>query len=127
MSHRMRVLVLTASYGSGHNAAARSLAGAFTAAGAEVTVVDHFRDLVSPAFDRISRGLYATILRRAPALWGAAYAIGDRMSSDSRWAFGVPCLGVSRLGRLLDAVNPDAVVSVHATPTVALSTLAREG
>ena len=123
----MRVLILTASYGSGHNAAARSLAGALTAGGASVTVVDHFRDLVHPAFDRITRALYAWTLRRAPGAWGLAYGIGDRLSSDSRWAFGVPCLGASRLGRLLDALAPDAVVSVHATPTVALSTLAREG
>ena len=123
----MRVLVLTASYGSGHNAAAQSLAAVFSAAGASVTVVDHFRDLVHPAFDRLSRGLYAWVLRRAPATWGLAYGIGDRLSSDSRWAFGVPCLGTYRLGRMLDTLAPDAVVSVHATPTVALSTLAREG
>jgi processive 1,2-diacylglycerol beta-glucosyltransferase len=126
-SARMRVLILTASYGSGHNAAARSLAAVLAASGATVTVVDHFRDLVHPAFDRASRAAYAWILRRAPASWGLAYGIGDRLSSDSRWAFGVPCLGASRLGDLLEATAPDAVVSVHATPTVALSTLAREG
>src|SRR5712692_52862 len=123
----MRVLILTASYGYGHNAAARSLSAVLTAGGASVTVVDHFRDLVHPAFERVSRGLYAWVLRRAPAAWGLAYGIGDRLASDSRWAFGVPCLGASRLGRLLDTLTPDAVVSVHATPTVALSTLAREG
>ena len=123
----MRVLILTASYGSGHNAAAQSLAGAFTSAGAAVTVVDHFRDLVHPAFERVSRRLYAWVLRRAPAAWGLAYNVGDRLASDSRWAFGVPCLGASRLGRLLDTLTPDAVVTVHATPAVALSTLAREG
>jgi processive 1,2-diacylglycerol beta-glucosyltransferase len=123
----MRVLILTASYGSGHNAAARSLAGAFAAAGASVRVVDHFRDLVHPAFDRGSRALYAAVLRRAPALWGLAYAMGDRLASDSRWAFGMPRVGVGHLGRLLDAEAPDAVVSVHATPAVAMSTLAREG
>jgi processive 1,2-diacylglycerol beta-glucosyltransferase len=123
----VRVLILTASYGSGHNAAARSLAAVFAAAGAEVSVIDHFRDLVHPAFDRVSRAAYAWILRRAPASWGLAYGIGDRLSSDSRWAFGVPCLGTSRLGDLLEATVPDAVVSVHATPAIALSTLAREG
>jgi processive 1,2-diacylglycerol beta-glucosyltransferase len=123
----MRVLILTASYGSGHNAAAQSLAAVLTGAGASVTVVDHFRDLVHPSFDRLSRGLYAWVLRHAPAAWGLAYGIGDRLSSDSRWAFGMPCVGTSRLGHLLDALAPDAVVSVHATPTVALSMLAREG
>jgi processive 1,2-diacylglycerol beta-glucosyltransferase len=123
----MRVLVLTASYGSGHNAAAQSLAAAFVSAGASVTVVDHFRELVHPAFDRMSRGLYALVLRRAPALWGAAYGIGDRLASDSRWALGVPCLGARRLMAVLDRLAPDAVVTVHATPAVALSALAREG
>jgi processive 1,2-diacylglycerol beta-glucosyltransferase len=123
----MRVLILTASYGSGHNAAAQSLAGAFASAGASVTVVDHFRDLVHPAFDRASRGLYAAILRHAPPLWGLAYGIGDWLSSDSRWAAGMPRLGVQGLGELLDTQAPDAVVSVHATPAVAMSTLARAG
>jgi processive 1,2-diacylglycerol beta-glucosyltransferase len=67
-----RVLILTASYGSGHNAAARSLAAGFQRAGAAVTVVDHFRELVHPIFDRATRALYHTMLRRAPALWGSA-------------------------------------------------------
>src|SRR5436309_3454758 len=47
-----RVLILSASYGSGHNAAARSLAAGFERAQATVTVVDHFAELVHPVFDR---------------------------------------------------------------------------
>src|SRR5213080_1429945 len=47
-----RVLILTASYGSGHNAAARCLAPAFERERCLVTVVDHFRELVSPLFER---------------------------------------------------------------------------
>ena len=61
----MRVLILSASYGSGHNVAARSVAAALEAAGASVTIVDHFRDLVHPAFDRATRAVYAFMLRRA--------------------------------------------------------------
>ncbi len=49
-----RVLILTASYGSGHNAAARSLTAAFERAGAAVTVVDHFRELVHPEDERVA-------------------------------------------------------------------------
>jgi processive 1,2-diacylglycerol beta-glucosyltransferase len=123
----MRVLILTASYGSGHNAAAHSLAGAFAAAGASPTVVDHFHELVHPLFDRVSRAVYGTLLRRAPGVWGLGYGLGDRMASDSRWSFGVTRLGARRLVRLLDTLAPDAVVSVHATPAVVLSTLARTG
>ena len=112
----MRVLILTASYGSGHNEAARSLASGFVARGATVTVVDHFRELVHPLFERASRGLYMALLRHAPVVWGAAYALGDWMPSDSPLAFGATRLGVNRLAARLDALAPDAVVSVHATP-----------
>lgn len=63
-----RVLILTASFGSGHNAAAAALDTAFRAAGAAPRVVDHFRELVHPAFDRWSRRLYAAMLRHAPGL-----------------------------------------------------------
>ena len=123
----MRVLILTASYGSGHNEAARSLAAGFAARGAGVTVVDHFRELVHPLFERASRRLYMALLRRAPLVWGAAYALGDWLPSDSPLAFGVTRLGSARLATLLDALAPDAVVSVHATPAAAMAALAAEG
>ncbi|HEU4369255.1 MAG TPA: glycosyltransferase [Methylomirabilota bacterium] len=123
----MRILILTASYGSGHNEAARSLAAAFAARGAAVTVVDHFRELVHPLFERASRRVYMSLLRRAPLVWGAAYALGDRLSSDSVFAFGVTHLGTRRLAARLDALDPDAVVSVHATPAAAMAALAAEG
>jgi len=121
------VLILTASYGSGHNEAARSLAAGFVARGATVTVVDHFRELVHPLFERVSRHLYLTLLRRAPLAWAAAYALGDRMPSDSPLAFGMTRLGTPRLAARLAALRPDAVVTVHATPAAALSALAGEG
>jgi processive 1,2-diacylglycerol beta-glucosyltransferase len=123
----MRILILTASYGSGHNEAAHSLAAGFEARGAAVTVVDHFRELVHPVFERASRRAYMALLRRIPIVWGTAYALGDWLSSDSPLAFGVTRLGVGRLAGLLDRLAPDAVVSVHATPAAAMAALATEG
>ena len=120
------MLILTASYGSGHNAAARSLAVAFQQAGATVTVVDHFRELVHPAFDRMSRRCYHALLRTAPQIWGLSYEFADRITSDSPLAFGVTRLGTTRLVRLLEARRPDVVVTVHATPAMAMATLAAE-
>jgi processive 1,2-diacylglycerol beta-glucosyltransferase len=122
-----RVLILSASYGSGHNAAARSLAHALANEGATVDVVDHFRDLVHPAFDRGSRVLYSWVLKRAPALWGMGYALGDRMATNSPLAFGVTRLGLHRLAARLERSAPDAVVTVHATPAVVMAELARRG
>jgi processive 1,2-diacylglycerol beta-glucosyltransferase len=122
-----RVLVLTASFGSGHNEAARCLAAALAAQGAEPIVVDHFRACTHPLFDRLSRAAYLAMLRRAPALWGLAYALGDRMASDSWMTFGASRVGAAALGRLLEQLAPDAVCSVHATPALAMAALAQEG
>jgi len=106
-----RVLILTASYGSGHNVAARSLAAAFERERTAVTVVDHFRELVHPLFDRASRTLYHGLLRRAPFLWGVGYSLGDWMASDSFLTLGVTRLGTKRLAALLDRLAPDVVVT----------------
>jgi len=122
-----RVLILSASYGSGHNEAARCLAAGFERAGARATVVDHFRDLVHPLFERGSRNLYYAVLRRAPALWGAAYTLADTLPSDSPFTFGMTRLGADRLLAYLAREAPDLVVSVHATPAVVLSGLAAAG
>ena len=67
-----RVLILTASYGSGHNEAAGCLAAALAARGTAPIVVDHFRACAPPLFDRLSRAAYVALLRRAPAVWGLA-------------------------------------------------------
>lgn len=123
----MRVLILSASYGSGHNEAARTLARAFEQERVEVTVADHFRDFVHPLFERATRALYYTVLRRAPALWAAAYQAADRMASDSALTFGVTRVGMDRLARFLEELGPDAVVTCHATPSVAMSALAAAG
>ena len=122
-----RVLVLTASYGSGHNRVAATLAAEFRCAGAPARVVDHFHDLVHPEFDRLTRGLYYAVLRRAPVLWGIAYWLGDQLSVSSPLLMGINSLGTRRLAGLLAADRPDHVVSVHPTPVAALSQLRSRG
>lgn len=122
-----RILILTASYGSGHNEAARCVAGEVARRGAEPLMVDHFREFVHPLFDRLSRAAYLMLLRRAPALWGLAYALGDRLASDSLLTFGASRVGARRLAAALERLAPDAIVTVHATPALALAALAHEG
>ena len=122
-----RVLILTASYGSGHNEAARALAIALAAQGAEPIVVDHFRACAPAVFDRLSRAAYLALLRHAPALWGLAYELGDRLASDSWLTFGASHVGGSALAALLDRLAPDAVLTVHATPAVIMAELAASG
>lgn len=121
------VLILTASYGSGHNCVAHALATAFRTLGASPRVVDHFHDLVHPAFDRLTRGFYYLLLQHAPLLWGAAYWLGDQLPVHSPLLLGMNRLGVRRLGALLSASRPDLVVSVHPTPAGAFSELRARG
>ncbi|HEV8436564.1 MAG TPA: glycosyltransferase [Methylomirabilota bacterium] len=122
-----RVLILTASYGSGHNRVAATLAAEFRRSGALPRVVDHFHDLVHPEFDRLTRNLYYAVLRRAPLLWGAAYWLGDQLPVSSPLLMGINRLGTRRLRRLLATERPDHVVSVHPTPVAALSQLRSRG
>ena len=102
-----RVLILTASYGSGHSRVADTLAAEFRQAGSEPTIVDHFRDLVHPTFDRASRALYYAVLRQAPVLWGGAYWLGDQIPVSSPllltldMCFVAPISAVSRFRRRL--------------------------
>ncbi len=128
MTRRLpRVLMLTASYGSGHNRVAATLAEELTRAGARPQVVDHFRDLVHPEFDRLTRALYYAVLRRAPVLWGAAYWLGDQLSVSSPLLMGLNRLGTRKLRRLLAAERPEHIVSVHPTPVAALTELRSGG
>lgn len=127
MATAARILILTASYGWGHHRVAQALAAAFRRAGAEALVVDHFRELVHPAFDGASRAIYYWVLRHAPGLWGAAYWLGDQISTTSPLLLGVNRVGARKLARLLDALSPDLVVTAHATPAAALAELRRAG
>jgi processive 1,2-diacylglycerol beta-glucosyltransferase len=122
-----RVLILSASYGSGHNAAARALEAALQAVGAQTRIVDHFCELVHPAFDRWSRRLFNFLLYRAPSLWALGYWIGDRLPASSGLVFGMGSLGTARLRTLLDSFRPDVVASTHPTPAGAMSDLRRQG
>ena len=73
------VLILTAGFGEGHNAAARNLAAAtekLHGAGS-ARVVDLF-DLASPRLNAISRRAYLKIINKLPRLWSAFYGWVDR-------------------------------------------------
>jgi processive 1,2-diacylglycerol beta-glucosyltransferase len=122
-----RILILTASYGSGHNRVAATLAAEFRRAGARPRVVDHFHDLVHPEFDRLTRKLYYAVLRRTPLLWGIAYWLGDQLPVSSPLLMRINRLGMRRLRAMILDERPDYVVSVHPTPVAALSELKSRG
>jgi processive 1,2-diacylglycerol beta-glucosyltransferase len=82
---RTRVLILTAGYGEGHNAAARALAAACDAAHGPGTakMVDVF-ELAAPRFSRISRRAYLAVINATPHAWSAVYRWADRSTALPR-------------------------------------------
>jgi processive 1,2-diacylglycerol beta-glucosyltransferase len=69
-----KLLILTAGFGEGHNAAARNLASAGNALQGPGTTlsVDLFA-LTSPRFNRLARRAYLAAINGAPGLWSAFY------------------------------------------------------
>lgn len=106
-----RVLILTAGYGEGHNAAARALAEGVRSLGGEADV----RDLFLEAYGKkqeISRRLYLECIDRAPWLWAAVYRAMEFRpmiwaTMHTLWPL------KARLREVIEAQKPDAVVSVY--------------
>lgn len=120
-----RILVLTAGFGEGHNAAARALAAAFNedAAGTALTV-DIFA-LSCPRLNSFVRRAYLAAINGAPRLWRRIYAWMDRPGFMTN---GVRILGAQT--RMLEAVigreRPAAVCSTYPAYAALLQKLARE-
>lgn len=107
-----RILILSASYGEGHNSAARALRTAFAEhPGVEVEIVDLFAQK-APRLDRISRRAYLRLINHVPRLWSSFYQWLDRSPS-------APLLlralrgHTQLLAQILRARRPDAVVSTY--------------
>jgi processive 1,2-diacylglycerol beta-glucosyltransferase len=121
-----RILVLTAGYGEGHNAAARALAAAFDEdAPGTARVVDVFA-LTCPRLNSFVQRAYLAAINGAPRLWRRVYGWMDRPGFMT---------GVIRVlgaqSRMLESViareRPGAVCSTYPAYAALLQKLAREG
>ncbi|HTZ21134.1 MAG TPA: galactosyldiacylglycerol synthase [Opitutaceae bacterium] len=106
-----RVLILTAGFGEGHNAAARNLAAAVDAAGGAGTaqIADLFA-LASPRLNRLTRRGYLAMINGAPRLWSKVYAWSDRPGMFPRHLWFLR-KELRALARLLEREPPHAVCS----------------
>jgi processive 1,2-diacylglycerol beta-glucosyltransferase len=106
-----RILILTAGYGEGHNAAARGLAAAIAEAGAHAEVRDLFRETYGRKQRTVER-LYIECINRAAPLWAMVYRALDR-TPLLRWS--MPAMGALRrkFGAVLAETQPCAVASVY--------------
>ncbi len=109
-----RILILTAGFGEGHNAAARGMRDGLAAVAGERAVVevhDIFSETFGVANDWVRKG-YLALINRAPRVWGRLYQMLDgreNYGSQLRWLF----LARARLSQLLVRFQPSAVVAVY--------------
>ncbi len=106
-----RILILTAGYGEGHNAAARGLAAAVAETGAVAEVRDLFMETYGSR-QRFSQRLYIECINRAAPLWAMVYRALDRTPLMKMI---LPTLGALRrkLAHVLEETQPFAVASVY--------------
>jgi processive 1,2-diacylglycerol beta-glucosyltransferase len=108
-----RILILTAGFGEGHNAAARGMQEGLAEVSGGAAKVE-LRDLFADSFGMVNtwaRKAYLTAINHFPQSWGRFYNWLDRQEEFApkmRWLF----LARARLGRLLQRFQPSAVVSV---------------
>ncbi|MES2693763.1 MAG: galactosyldiacylglycerol synthase [Verrucomicrobiota bacterium] len=122
-----RILVLTAGFGEGHNAAARAIVAAANAAYGENTaqLVDAFA-LASPRFNTLARKSYLGMINRAPGLWSAMYGWLDRSPHAGR-LMGL-LIGERRaLARKLKEDQPALLCSTYPVYGFMLDALAKQG
>jgi processive 1,2-diacylglycerol beta-glucosyltransferase len=122
-----RILILSAPYGAGHTRAALALARALEDEGARVDVLDHFASFLPRAFVHASLGVFWSVLRFAPRLWGLAYEFSARIGPRSPAMAGMDRIGAAGLLRHLQQARPDAVVHLHPTPAGAMAWLRARG
>lgn len=106
-----RILILSAGFGDGHNAAAYGLREAFQSRGHLVEIVDVF-DRAHPTLNEFLRNTYRFGITHTPRIWQAVYRSSDA-ADFTRRRFDVFSPSTKELKRTLESFRPDAVVSTY--------------
>lgn len=109
----VRILILTAGYGEGHNTAARCLAAAFRhlRPDLEVEVCDPLAECYGSTNDFLRRA-YITAINKAPRLWQAIYWVLDR-TPIVRWSQWTAAKMERWLARKLHEERPAVICTTY--------------
>jgi processive 1,2-diacylglycerol beta-glucosyltransferase len=122
-----RLLILTAGYGEGHNAAARALATAWAARpGAGPACVADVFALSAPRLNAVVRRAYLGLINRAPRIWSAAYGWFDGSTLVPR-ALGAMRAERRVLADLIAREQPAAICATYPVYAFMFRALAGEG
>lgn len=122
------VLILSASYGGGHNQVARALTSAIQlqAPGMKIITVDYC-DLMLPFFNRLTQFGYTQSIRHFPVGYALYYQATGKISPDSFWQRHLNRIGYSELMMLVDRLQPRVIISTFPIPAGVLSEMKETG
>ncbi|MCL6598382.1 MAG: UDP-N-acetylglucosamine 2-epimerase [Alicyclobacillus macrosporangiidus] len=128
MSRFQRLLILSATYGEGHQQAAYAVRDALAELSpeTEVKVVDYIKS-IHPVLDSVVRYCYLKSVRFAPALYGWFYKGTSQIPPSSRLQRQLNSLGLEEMEATLGAFRPDVVLSTFPTPAGVVSHLKQMG
>jgi UDP-N-acetylglucosamine:LPS N-acetylglucosamine transferase len=108
-----KVLILTAGFGEGHNAAARNLRDAleFVSDEVQVEVLDLFESSYG-SMNTLAKSAYLNLVQYAPKLWGGVYSLLDNSKFVENRLGGFTKLKHA-LADILHETQPDCVVSTY--------------
>jgi len=108
-----KVLILTAGFGEGHNAAARNLRDALETVSEDVRVevLDLFESSYG-SFNTLVKNAYLGVVQYAPRVWGGIYSLLDNSTFVENRLTGFSRLK-NALGDILHEAQPDCVVSTY--------------
>lgn len=106
----MRVLILSANTGAGHNSAARSLEEQLKKNHFECETWDTLSFISKKASDLVSRG-HIQLYRNFPRLFGAIYRFEEHHSN--RWLYDLCSMGADAMQQKIRENPFDAVICVH--------------
>lgn len=114
-----KILLLSVSAGGGHNSAARAIKDSLEEAGCEVSMIDTLK-FASPILDRIVSGGYEKSAKYIPRTYGVMYKMaGKKASKDELDQIVRRAIG-RKILRLVQEINPDAIIGTHPFPVMAL-------
>jgi processive 1,2-diacylglycerol beta-glucosyltransferase len=123
---RLKVLVLSAAIGGGHDAASRGICEELERAGHRAVVVDGLRGM-NPAVAWFIRGTYTIQLRYAPWLYEILFRLQCVPAVASVLRLGVGMLFGRQLLRTVQRERPDVVIPTYPLVIATLGFLRRTG
>ncbi len=123
----MRILIFYATYGGGHLSAANAMQEVIKKEYPEIEteVIDCMKYL-NKVINGITVKGYEGLSKRIPKMWGGIYK-ASRKGAIAGFSNGINKLLSNKLGRLIEKINPDLIISAHPFSTQMCGILKKKG